>query len=36
MAEFSQDCVLLVLADAPYDEADYIRNREDFDRLFKK
>lgn len=36
MAEFSPDCVLLVLADAPYDEADYIRNREEFDRLFKK
>lgn len=26
MTDFSTDCVLLVLADAPYDEADYIRN----------
>lgn len=26
MFDFSPDCVLLVLADAPYDEADYIRD----------
>jgi dTDP-4-dehydrorhamnose 3,5-epimerase-like enzyme len=30
MDEFSPDCVMMVLADAPYDEADYIRNRQDF------
>ena len=30
MAEFSPDCVLLVLADAPYDEADYIRDHAEF------
>lgn len=34
MSEFTVDCVLLVLADGPYDEADYIRSREEFDRLF--
>jgi len=27
---FSHDCVLLVLADQPYDESDYIRNYDDF------
>ena len=26
MSDFSDDCVLMVLADAPYDEADYIRD----------
>ena len=26
MSDFSADCVLMVLADAAYDEADYIRN----------
>jgi dTDP-4-dehydrorhamnose 3,5-epimerase-like enzyme len=26
MRDFSEDCVLLVLADAPYDEEDYIRD----------
>lgn len=30
MHDFSQDCVLLVLADALYDEADYIRNYDEF------
>ena len=29
-AEFSSDCVLLVLADQHYDEADYIRDYEEF------
>ena len=30
MSEFSPDCVLMVLADAPYDEADYIRDYDAF------
>jgi hypothetical protein len=30
MHDFSPDCVLLVLASEHYDEADYIRNYEDF------
>lgn len=30
MHDFSPDCVLLVLANAPYDETDYIRNYDDF------
>jgi dTDP-4-dehydrorhamnose 3,5-epimerase-like enzyme len=30
MHDFSSDCVLLVLASEHYDEADYIRNYEDF------
>jgi dTDP-4-dehydrorhamnose 3,5-epimerase-like enzyme len=30
MYDFSPDCVLLVLADARYDEADYIRDYETF------
>lgn len=30
MHDFSEDCVLMVLADAPYDEADYIRSYETF------
>lgn len=30
MFDFSPDCVLLVLAEAPYDEADYIRDYDDF------
>jgi hypothetical protein len=30
MFDFSPDCVLLVLASEHYDEADYIRNYEDF------
>lgn len=32
MHDFSADCILLVLADAEYDEADYIRDRETFIR----
>jgi dTDP-4-dehydrorhamnose 3,5-epimerase-like enzyme len=32
MSEFTADCVLLVLASEHYDEADYIRNYEDFKR----
>ena len=32
MHDFSSDCVLMVFADAEYDEADYIRNREQFIR----
>ena len=34
MFNFSDDCVLLVLADDYYDEADYIRNYEEFMRFF--
>ncbi len=30
MSDFSPDCVLMVLADAAYDEADYIRDYRDF------
>lgn len=30
MRDFTADCVLLVLAEAPYDEADYVR---DYDRF---
>jgi len=30
MSDFSPDCVLLVLADAAYDEADYIRDYGEF------
>jgi hypothetical protein len=30
MFDFSPDCVLMVLADAPYDEADYIRDYNEF------
>ena len=30
MSDFSSDCVLMVLADAAYDEADYIRNYDEF------
>jgi dTDP-4-dehydrorhamnose 3,5-epimerase-like enzyme len=32
MHEFSADCVLTVLADAEYDESDYIRDRDQFIR----
>lgn len=35
MHDFSPDCVLLVFASEHYDEADYIRNYEDFLRLEK-
>jgi len=30
MEDFTPDCVLMVLADAPYDEADYIRSYPEF------
>jgi dTDP-4-dehydrorhamnose 3,5-epimerase-like enzyme len=30
MHDFSPDCVLMVLADAPHQEADYIRNKQEF------
>jgi hypothetical protein len=30
MKNFSEDCVLLVLADDHYDESDYIRNYQSF------
>ncbi|PDO90097.1 sugar 3,4-ketoisomerase [Kosakonia pseudosacchari] len=30
MVDFSEDCVLMVLADELYDESDYIRNYDDF------
>jgi dTDP-4-dehydrorhamnose 3,5-epimerase-like enzyme len=33
MFDFSDDAVLLVLADDHYDESDYIRTRAEFDRL---
>lgn len=33
MHDFSDDCVLMVLADQSYDESDYIRNYEDFLRV---
>lgn len=33
MHNFSDDCVLLVLASSQFDEADYIRNYDDFRRL---
>ena len=33
MHDFSDDCVLLVLTDAKYDEADYIRDYDKFARL---
>ena len=35
MSDFSDDCVLLVLADAPYDEADYIRDYNRFLELVR-
>ncbi len=33
MADFSEDCVLMVLADQLYDEADYVRNYDEFMQL---
>jgi len=33
MYNFSEDCVLMVLADALYDESDYIRNYDEFLRF---
>lgn len=35
MHAFSPDCVLLVLADAPYDESEYIRNYDAFQSAVK-
>lgn len=36
MYDFSEDCVLLVLASEHYDEVDYIRNYDDFLRQVKE
>lgn len=36
MYDFSSDCILLVLASNVYDEADYIRNYDDFLQLAKR
>lgn len=36
MHSFSEDCVLLVLASAHYDESDYIRDYETFQRMARK
>jgi dTDP-4-dehydrorhamnose 3,5-epimerase-like enzyme len=36
MFDFSDDCVLMVLADAFYDESDYVRDYEEFTNLVKK
>lgn len=36
MFDFSEDAVLMVLASAPYDEKDYIRNYDDFLAYVKK
>ncbi len=36
MKNFSSDCVLLVLADQHYDEDDYIRNYEEFQKWVNK
>jgi len=33
MHDFSADCVVVVLADGPYDEGDYIRDRAEFVEL---
>ncbi len=33
MYDFSPDCVLMVLADSLYDEADYVRNYETFQQM---
>lgn len=33
MFDFSEDCVLMVLADAFYDEADYVRDYEEFTKM---
>ena len=35
MHDFSEDCVLLVLASEHYDENDYIRNYDDFKAVSK-
>lgn len=36
MHDFSHDCVLLALADRPYDPADYLRNYADFTAAVKQ
>lgn len=36
MYDFSNDTVLLVIASRPYDEADYIRNYDDFIKFIKE
>lgn len=36
MYDFTPDCVLLVMADAPYSESDYIRSKDDFEKLFRR
>ena len=36
MHEFSDDCVLLVLASEHYDESDYIRDYQDFEQITGK
>ncbi len=33
MFDFSEDCVLMVLADSVYDEADYVRDYEEFTKM---
>ena len=33
MHDFSSDCVLMVLASEPFNEADYIRSYEDFKEM---
>ena len=35
MHDISPDCVLMVLADSPYDEADYIRDHDEFQALVR-
>lgn len=35
MFDFSEDCVLMVLADQPYDASDYIRSYEEFQVFVK-
>ena len=36
MHDFSPDCVVVVLADQPYDEADYIRDYSEFTELARR
>ena len=36
MHDFTPDCVLLVIADAPFDESEYIRDFDEFRRLIGK
>ncbi|MBA6303759.1 FdtA/QdtA family cupin domain-containing protein [Colwellia sp. MB02u-14] len=35
MFDFSEDCVLMVLADSIYDETDYVRDYEEFTKMVK-